>query len=151
VEKDLYLVQESEGVNPFYMIKTLNVVQPDLAQKSSSGTLRSLIGILAVGIILLFLAISVADALDKRRKTERFTGRPSDREGQAPRNEDEYDPAPGDERRDPRPGGRRHQSGAALTRSEDALTPEQGPRWSGYTDGEQRSPRYPATPEYRRE
>jgi hypothetical protein len=150
VENDLYLVQKSESINPFYMIKALEVVRPDIAQKSS-GALRSLIAILAVGIILLFLVISVADALEKRRKTDKLAGRPSSGEGQAPPNENEYDPAPQDERRDPRPRGRRHPSGAALTRSEDALTAEQGPRWSGSTDGEQRSPRYPATPGYRRE
>ena len=151
-EGDLYLVQQSEGINPFYMVKNRwRMCDLLLRQKSSSGALRSLIAILAVGVILLFLVISVADALEKRRKTDGFTGRPSSGAGQAPRNENQYDSAPEDEGRDPRPRGRRHQSGAALTRSEDALMAEQAPRRSGYMDGEQHRPGYPATPGYRRE
>jgi capsular polysaccharide biosynthesis protein len=69
VKKDLNQVQTGEGVNPFYAIGTLEVVKPTVAVNSSAGKLRSLISVFGVGIVLLFLVVSVADVLDKRRKS----------------------------------------------------------------------------------
>lgn len=64
----LYQLQVSKGVNPFYMITAVDIVKPTDAGKSSSGNLRSLVGVLAGGIILLFAAISVMDAVERRRR-----------------------------------------------------------------------------------
>jgi capsular polysaccharide biosynthesis protein len=64
---DLYQLQKQQGVNHLYMIRATDLVQPAQAQRSDSGKLRSLIAVLGLGILLLFIVISVADAVDKRR------------------------------------------------------------------------------------
>jgi capsular polysaccharide biosynthesis protein len=65
---NLYQLQRKQGIDGFYMITAVEIVTPSQAQRSSSGKLRSLIAVLAVGAILLFVAVSVTDALEKRRK-----------------------------------------------------------------------------------
>ncbi len=69
VKDDLVQVQKTEGVAPFYMISTYEVVKPVDAEASSSGKLRSLIAILAVGVLLVLVVVSAADALAKRRRS----------------------------------------------------------------------------------
>jgi capsular polysaccharide biosynthesis protein len=64
---DLYQMQKSQGVNKFYMIKSIQLVQPHEAQKTESGKLRALIVVFALGIIALFFVVSMLDAIDKRR------------------------------------------------------------------------------------
>lgn len=65
-------LQKQQGVNHLYMIQATDLVRPTQAQLSDSGKLRSLIAVLGLGIVLLFIVISVADAVDKRRaKTTR--------------------------------------------------------------------------------
>lgn len=64
---DLTQMQKRAGVNNIYMIKSIELSLPSQAQLSSSGKLRSLIAVLGVGAILLFLVISVADVVEKRR------------------------------------------------------------------------------------
>jgi capsular polysaccharide biosynthesis protein len=71
VKSDLYQIQKSEGVNPFFMITAYELVKPVQAEKSSSGMLRSLIAILAVGAILILVVVSIADQLQKRRRASR--------------------------------------------------------------------------------
>lgn len=68
LKKDLFSLQQTRGINPFYMIQAVDLVKPTQSQKSSSGNLRSLVAVLAGGIILLFIAISTADAIGNRRK-----------------------------------------------------------------------------------
>jgi capsular polysaccharide biosynthesis protein len=68
VKANLYNLQVKQGVDSFYMITTVEIVKPTQALRSSSGKLRSLIAVLGVGLILLFVAVSVTDAVDKRRK-----------------------------------------------------------------------------------
>ena len=65
---DLYQLQNSEGINSFYMVKAVDIVNPYQGQVSTSGKLRSLVAVLGVGVILLLAIISVTDALDKRRR-----------------------------------------------------------------------------------
>jgi capsular polysaccharide biosynthesis protein len=72
---DLYQMQKSQGINKYYMIKSVQVVQPLQAQKTESGKLRTIIVILALGIILLFLAVSTMDAIEKRRMGRRLNGK----------------------------------------------------------------------------
>ena len=64
---DLTQIQSQAGVNRIYMIKSIELSQPDQAQLSSSGKFRSLIAVLGLGALLLFLVISVADVVEKRR------------------------------------------------------------------------------------
>jgi uncharacterized protein involved in exopolysaccharide biosynthesis len=68
---DLYQMQKSQGINKYYLIKSVQVVQPREAQKTESGKLRTLIVILALGVLVLFLAISTMDAIEKRRTDRR--------------------------------------------------------------------------------
>jgi uncharacterized protein involved in exopolysaccharide biosynthesis len=69
VKNDLYQIQKAQGVNTFYMISSYEVVKPVQADPSSSGKLRSLIAVLALGALLGLVVISVADALDRRRRS----------------------------------------------------------------------------------
>jgi capsular polysaccharide biosynthesis protein len=62
------LDQMQNGVNPKYMIKATEIVLPSQAQLQSSGKLRTLIAVLAVGALLMFTAISLTEALEKRRR-----------------------------------------------------------------------------------
>jgi capsular polysaccharide biosynthesis protein len=61
------LDQMQKGVRPSYMITVTEIVSPVEAQLESSGKLRTLIAVLAMGGILIFTVISVAEALEKRR------------------------------------------------------------------------------------
>jgi hypothetical protein len=68
-------MQQAEGVNPKYRIKTQQLHPPDSAELRASGQLRMLVGVLGFGAVLLFVVVSVADALTILR-TERM-GRPA--------------------------------------------------------------------------
>jgi capsular polysaccharide biosynthesis protein len=67
-DANLYSLQKKQGIDNFYMITGVEIVKPIHAQRSSSGKLRSLIAVLGLGMILLFVAVSVTEAIDKRRK-----------------------------------------------------------------------------------
>ena len=67
---DLYKLQQEQGTSPAYMIKPVQLVKPTTATLSSSSKLRSLIAVLGLGAILLFIAVSVTDALAKRRRND---------------------------------------------------------------------------------
>jgi hypothetical protein len=68
--RQLERIQVSQGVDPLYMIRTQQVVAPDSPTLQVSSTLRPLVGVFAIGAILLLLAVSGADAVDALR-TER--------------------------------------------------------------------------------
>jgi hypothetical protein len=65
---DLYEMQKEQGVNRFYMIKAIPLVLAEKAQLSASSKLRELIAILGGGAVLLFVTISVADAIERRKR-----------------------------------------------------------------------------------
>ena len=67
-QSDLALLQERQNVNPTYMITSVILVRPQQAQLVLSGKLRYLIAALAVGVILLFISVSSAQALENRRE-----------------------------------------------------------------------------------
>jgi capsular polysaccharide biosynthesis protein len=67
ISANLYQLQNSAGINPFYMIKAVEIVEPYQPQLSISGKLRSLTAVLGLGVILFLLVVSVADAQAKRR------------------------------------------------------------------------------------
>lgn len=60
---ELDRMQASQGVDPHYRIKAQRVVAPDHAEQRLSGKLRPLVGVLAMGALLLFVVISAAEAL----------------------------------------------------------------------------------------
>lgn len=68
---DLQQIQRKQGVNSYYMIKAVELVQPKTAQETVSGKLRELIVVLVLGVILLFVVVSVMDVVDKRRAASR--------------------------------------------------------------------------------
>jgi hypothetical protein len=68
---ELTRMQESEGVDPDYRINAQQVESPDRAQLKASGQLRMLIGVLVLGAVLLFVVVSVADALTSLRAERR--------------------------------------------------------------------------------
>ncbi len=65
--RELDRIQASQGVDPHYMIKAQQVVAPDSPQQQISSKLRPLVGVLAIGAILLLLAVSAAEALETLR------------------------------------------------------------------------------------
>lgn len=67
ITDNLYQMQEQQGINPSYMIKSVEIYSPQGAQESSSGKLRALIALLAAAVIVIFIAISMIDAFKKRR------------------------------------------------------------------------------------
>jgi hypothetical protein len=65
--RELDGMQQAQGVDPHYRIKAQQVEAPDRVQLKASGQLRMLVGVLILGAVLLFLIVSVADALTKLR------------------------------------------------------------------------------------
>jgi capsular polysaccharide biosynthesis protein len=63
---DLYQMQKSQGVLDHYMLTATELTQPQ-AKLSVGGKLRSLIAVLGIGLILLFVVISAAQAMERRR------------------------------------------------------------------------------------
>jgi hypothetical protein len=60
---ELENLQASRGVAPRYRIKSELIDAPDTASQKVSGKLRTLIGVLVLGVILLFVVISAAEGL----------------------------------------------------------------------------------------
>jgi hypothetical protein len=75
--RELEGMQQAEGVDPHYRIKAQQVKTPDRAQLKASGQLRMLVGVLVLGAILLFVAVSVADALSTLRAERRGRAAPA--------------------------------------------------------------------------
>ena len=71
---ELDRLQASQGVAPRYRITAQRVVAPDHAEQQLSGKLRTLVGVFALGGILLFVAVSVAEALETLRVEWRERG-----------------------------------------------------------------------------
>jgi hypothetical protein len=67
VSRQLQRMQEAEGVDAEYQIRTNKVDTPTRAELQASGQLRALVGVLALGTVLLFLVMSVGDALTTLR------------------------------------------------------------------------------------
>ena len=65
--REVERVQTAQHVDPRYMIKAQQVVAPNSAKQQISSKLRPLLAVLAIGAILLLLAVSAAEALDRLR------------------------------------------------------------------------------------
>jgi len=67
VRQELARMQRAHGVDERYWITTQPLESPYRAELHASGLLRSLVAVLALGVILLFVVVSVAEALGTRR------------------------------------------------------------------------------------
>jgi hypothetical protein len=67
VKKELGRMQRARGVDPRYWIKAQLVNAPGDAKLKASGLLRTVIAVFAVGAVLLFLVVSVGDAVTTLR------------------------------------------------------------------------------------
>lgn len=89
---ELDSLQASKGVEGRYRIQTQRVVAPESAEQRVSGKLRSLVGVFAMGAILLFVVISAAEALSTLRaeRSRRVAPGGTDHEdpGEVPATED---------------------------------------------------------------
>lgn len=65
--REVERVQTAQHVDPRYMIKAQQVVAPNSPKQQISSKLRPFIVVLAIGAILLLLAVSAAEALDRLR------------------------------------------------------------------------------------
>ena len=65
--KELLRMQDIQKVDPEYRIDTQQVVVPQEAQLKASGKLRMLVVVFALGAILLFIAITLIDAIKALR------------------------------------------------------------------------------------
>lgn len=63
VTRQLNEMQQAEGVDSLYRIKAHKVETAGGAQLRASSQLRSLVGVLGLGAVLLFVVVSVGDAL----------------------------------------------------------------------------------------
>jgi uncharacterized membrane protein YccF (DUF307 family) len=61
--RELARLQQAQGVDSKYQIKAQLVDPPDGAKVQASAQLRVLVAVLALGVVLLFVVVSVADAL----------------------------------------------------------------------------------------
>lgn len=60
-------LQADQGTDPRYFIKVQDLSPPAAPKEQLSSKLRTLIAVLAVGIILLFVAVSTMTAIEERR------------------------------------------------------------------------------------
>jgi hypothetical protein len=65
--QELDRMQAIRKVDKAYRIKTEAVVPPQQAALKASGKLRALVGVFALGAVLLFMVVSIADALSSLR------------------------------------------------------------------------------------
>lgn len=105
VIQSLYQIQAEQHVDRPAMITGAEFVKPSVATSSSSGKLRTLIGFFALGLILLLLAVSIAQAMENRGIGRKRKPKPV---GPADDSQREYSPGARDfadeEQRDSRPG-----------------------------------------------
>jgi hypothetical protein len=69
-QQDLTAMQSAKGVNSAYMITSEVLIQPTKASAVVTSKLRTLIAVLGAGIILLFVVVSGAEALERKREDD---------------------------------------------------------------------------------
>ncbi len=77
VSQDLYQIQAKIKVDKPYMISSTEYVKPTSATTVLSAKLRTLIEVIALGFILLLVAVSVSQALEQRKNSRHRRGRSS--------------------------------------------------------------------------
>jgi Chain length determinant protein len=88
ISQNLYQMQAQRNVNSHYMISSIEYVKSTSATTALSGKLRTLIEVIALGLILLLVAVSVSQTLDQRKNRKHRRGR-----SPASVPEEYYDPA----------------------------------------------------------
>jgi hypothetical protein len=78
---DLNQMQLSQNVKNEYMIKAIEYVTPTSATKVSSGKLRVAAGVVAIGLIALLVAVSIAQGREEHNRRSRRGSRSAYREG----------------------------------------------------------------------
>jgi hypothetical protein len=78
VTRQLDQMQARQGVDPRYRITSLQIEAPDRAQLRASGQMRRLIGVLALGGLVLFVVVSILNALAERRAAGLAPASPTD-------------------------------------------------------------------------
>jgi hypothetical protein len=71
VIKELERMQQARGIDPGYQIKTQLVNAPDDAKLKAADQIRVLVVVLALGAVLLFVVVSVGDAVTMLRAERR--------------------------------------------------------------------------------
>jgi hypothetical protein len=75
VSNDLRQLQQSEHVQSKFMITAVEYVSPSSAVGSSSGRFKAALEIVVAGVVVLFVAVSIAQALEDRRRGGPHRGR----------------------------------------------------------------------------
>jgi len=70
VSHNLYQLQAQQGVDPRYMISSIEYVKPTSASSSSSSKLRTLIEVFVLGLFVLLVAVSVSQGLRERKNSK---------------------------------------------------------------------------------
>jgi hypothetical protein len=81
VIRDLKKMQLSQNVQSKYMINAVEYVTPTSAIKVSSGGVRVAAGIVAIGLIALLVAVSIAQGREEHNRRWRRENRAAHREG----------------------------------------------------------------------
>jgi len=77
VSRDLYQIQAQKNVDRRYMIAATEYIRPMSATTALSGRLRTLIEVIALGFVLLLVAVSGSQALEQRKNSRHRHGRGS--------------------------------------------------------------------------
>jgi hypothetical protein len=77
ISRELYQIQVRENVSKRYMISSIEYLKPTSATTTVSGKLRTLIEVIALGFVLLLVAVSVSQAIEQRKKSRHRRGRSS--------------------------------------------------------------------------
>src|SRR4051812_28686168 len=78
VKSELDRMQAAYGTDARYRIKPLQIDFPDRAQLRASGKIRMLVGVLALGGILIFLVVSFLNGVAEWRAQQRLAGEGDD-------------------------------------------------------------------------
>ncbi len=88
ISQALYQMQTQRNVNKHYLISSTEYVKPTSATTALSAKLRTLIEVIALGFILLLVAVSISQALEQRKNRRHRRGG-----GSAPVTNEYYDRA----------------------------------------------------------
>ncbi|MGY1694440.1 hypothetical protein ACI780_05935 [Geodermatophilus sp. SYSU D00814] len=91
MEAELAALQQVYGADPSALITPLPVAEPTGGHVVVSGTIRSLVGVVGAGVILLFAAISIAEGREALRREERRPSRRATGRHEAPEEDAERD------------------------------------------------------------
>lgn len=84
MKTELRAMQKVEGADDAYLIQAVQINPPTDPIRRVTGTLRSMIGIAAAGIVLLFALLSIAEAMGPRRSAQVTPLPPSAHPGPVP-------------------------------------------------------------------